>query len=258
MNPLPRLLPLIFLVWMPVAGSGQVTAVNTEQKEPEATPPNAPIDEAKVLTEGKNPTELAALLGHEKFRVRHMAELQLKAQIESDAEAVRDAAYSAYRNSDPEVKMRARAILLEYVTVAQSLRGRGFVGIGLMQHPFFDPAGNMAFGVKVTQVMPNLPGAKAGLAVDDIIIGVDNLILNDVECDQKFMDYVGAKGPGKTIQIKLNRNGEAKVLPVTLTRRPENMLQKNPTDPEQLLREFLKERQSVANKPEAEKSAPAP
>jgi C-terminal processing protease CtpA/Prc len=130
------------------------------------------------------------------------------------------------------------------VVLEESMRGRGFVGIGLMLHPLFDPGGKLLFGVKVTQVMPEFPGAKAGLKAGDLITGVDDLALDDQEADQKFMDFIGKKGPGKTVTLKISRNGEGKEYKVTLARRPDNLESRKAQDPEELFQAFLARRRA--------------
>ena len=223
---------------MPVA-----PADKPEAAKPEAAPVDPAVAETDALVQGKPAAELVPLLGHARFRVRQAAQAALANLLEQDPGNVEKICYEAYANqADPEIRMRAREILVGHVAGARGARGRGFVGVGLILHADFDPAGNMMFGVKITQVIAGMPGAKAGLQLGDVIVGVDDTPLRDPDADQRFMDIVSNKGPGKAIMLKFERDGQAREAEIILARRPTDLEDSNPVDPEKLFQEYLAEK----------------
>jgi S1-C subfamily serine protease len=146
--------------------------------------------------------------------------------------------------------MRARAVLLELVQRSSGTGKRGFVGIGLLLHAFFDKNGEVNFAIRVSQVMPDTPAQKAGLRVDDIITGIDNTALADKDATQRFMDIVGAMPPGREVTLKYRRDGKDLEAKVTLMPRPDLPDDNTPkTDPEKLLRDWLAARKEAAGEP---------
>jgi serine protease Do len=70
-----------------------------------------------------------------------------------------------------------------------------------------------ARGVAITQVEPNSPAAKAGLKVGDVITAVNGNPADDVN---SFRLQVAGFAPNTTINLKVERNGQALTVPVTL------------------------------------------
>ncbi len=70
-----------------------------------------------------------------------------------------------------------------------------------------------ARGVAITQVEANSPAAKAGLKVGDIITAVNGNPADDVN---SFRLQVAGFAPNTTINLKVERNGQALTVPVTL------------------------------------------
>jgi hypothetical protein len=204
-----------------------------------------------AMVDGTPLAELVPLLGHERFRVREQAQKRLIDQLADQLEAIGDLCYEAYSTSpDPEIRMRARAVLLELVQRSSGTGKRGFVGIGLLLHAFFDKNGEVNFAIRVSQVMPDTPAQKAGLRVDDIITGIDNTALADKDATQRFMDIVGAMPPGREVTLKYRRDGKDLEAKVTLMPRPDLPDDNTPkTDPEKLLRDWLAARKEAAGEP---------
>ncbi len=200
----------------------------------------------RQMVETKSLEELPALLGHARFRVRELAQARLISGLETDPEKVATLSFDAFSKvSDPEIRMRARQILLEHVSRSNGGGVRGFVGIGLLLHAFFDKGGEVQFAVKVSQIIPDTPAQKADLRVGDIITGIDDIKLDDKGADQRFMDLVAGKGAGKKVTLRYLRGEEAKEVEIILAPRPEFLNEVGPPiDREKMLRDWLAERKN--------------
>ncbi len=71
-----------------------------------------------------------------------------------------------------------------------------------------------AHGVAIAQVEPNSPAQKAGLKVGDVITALNNNPVDDVN---GFRLAVADFAPGTTVHLKVERNGQAMDMPVTLS-----------------------------------------
>ena len=74
-------------------------------------------------------------------------------------------------------------------------------------------------GVLVNRVVENSPADKAGLRQGDVILRFN---LRDVESPADLQSMVGDAREGQEVALRIQRNGEAKTLSVTLGSRPEN------------------------------------
>ena len=99
---------------------------------------------------------------------------------------------------------------------------RGGIGI------FYDAGRNSALcranglksecGVVVTSVSAGLPAAKAGIREGDIITEIDG---SPVIGSASLLDIIGNTAVGKTVRIKVNRDGRETTIPVTVADRSE-------------------------------------
>lgn len=249
-------------------------APEPEEKKPEAKEeapkpaPEAPAKKANPREEARAKAKAAAeadlamvdatpldglvpLLGHERFRVREHAQKRLIDQLGEQSEKIGDLCYEAYSSGpDPEIRMRARAVLLELVQRSTGTGKRGFVGIGMLLHAFFDKGGEVNFAIRVSEVRPDTPAQKAGLRVDDIIIGIDDTVLDDKDATQRFMDIVAAMPPGREVTLKYRRDGKDLEVKLNLMARPDLPEDNSPkADPEKLLREWLDARKKTGAEP---------
>ncbi len=93
---------------------------------------------------------------------------------------------------------------------------RGYLGIlpqeltPEMAKAFGMPNGH---GVAIAQVEPNSPAQKAGLKVGDVITAVNGTPADDVN---SFRLQVAGFAPNTTVHLKVERNGQALDIPVTL------------------------------------------
>jgi serine protease Do len=70
-----------------------------------------------------------------------------------------------------------------------------------------------AMGGVVAQVVPDSPGAKAGLQIGDVITEIDGQKVNDAG---DLQVRIGLKKPGTKVELTVLRNGKTMTVPVTL------------------------------------------
>jgi serine protease Do len=68
-------------------------------------------------------------------------------------------------------------------------------------------------GALITEVLPNMPAASAGLLAGDIITGVNNIALNQ---NESLDDAIGKLQAGNQVTLKVLRNGSSIEIPVVL------------------------------------------
>ncbi len=73
-------------------------------------------------------------------------------------------------------------------------------------------------GVVVNTVTPGLPAAKAGIRDLDVITEIDG---TKITSESVLLDAIANNAVGKTIQVKINRDGREMTLPVTIVDRNE-------------------------------------
>lgn len=94
---------------------------------------------------------------------------------------------------------------------------RGYLGIQLA--PALEPGEalkrglDLATGAFVEAVYPGTPGAAAGLRVGDQILAVDDIAIRD---ENHLINLISITPPGKTVVLKVVRNGKRIDVPVTV------------------------------------------
>jgi serine protease Do len=103
--------------------------------------------------------------------------------------------------------------------VAKGSVTRGFLGV-LPQDvtPELAKSFGVASGVLIAQVTVDSPAAKGGVKVGDIVVKFDGKTIKDVG---PFRNVIAMKLPGDSIKMGVIRNGEEKMLSITLTERPD-------------------------------------
>lgn len=71
--------------------------------------------------------------------------------------------------------------------------------------------------VRLTQIVPNAPAAKAGLEVGDMVLAVDE---QKVTTFEQLIEQVRARQAGEKIKLQIRRGGETKDVEVTVEDRP--------------------------------------
>ena len=101
---------------------------------------------------------------------------------------------------------------------------RGWLGVSL-QPINYDLAEKLKLGeprgALITQAHEGMPAHKAGIRRRDVIVEFDKIPIRD---SNHLMHVVAAAGVGKTVEVKVIRDGKEKVLRVKLEKRTEEVL----------------------------------
>ena len=105
--------------------------------------------------------------------------------------------------------------------VCEDLRNYGVVQRGFLGVMIREVDGNVAkeldlavnSGVYVDRLVDKGAAEKAGIERGDVIIKIDDKIINAVP---ELQEAIGSKRPGDMVNVLLNRDGEEKIVPVTL------------------------------------------
>jgi len=106
---------------------------------------------------------------------------------------------------------------------------RGYIGISIQD---ITPKIAQAFGldetdgVLITQVMPNTPAKKAGLATGDIVLKLNG---ENVENGSDLRNRIASSPPGSIIKLAITRNGDGKEIELELSELPNP--EKHPSQP---------------------------
>ncbi len=109
-------------------------------------------------------------------------------------------------------------------------------------------------GIRVVEVVPEGPAAKAGLKPDDVITAIDG---RAVDSPQEVPVIIQASGPGAKVKLEIVRDGKKQTLEATLARHPQDPPEAPKDDPKAGdLRERVKKFLQKEEAPKAE--APKP
>ena len=98
---------------------------------------------------------------------------------------------------------------------------RGWLGVQILA---VDEATARSFKMKeargavIAEIKDGSPAETAGLKPEDVVLSVDDVAVQD---QTDLSRYVAGKTPGTTVKLKILRNGEEQVVPVTLGTFPE-------------------------------------
>jgi hypothetical protein len=111
----------------------------------------------------------------------------------------------ATKAEESETRLRAVELLIE-------LRGRGLLGIGMLDTRFGDTLPEVGAGVK--SVLTNNPAEKAGLQQGDVIVALND---EPIENNNELQSYVFSTGPARVMDVLVDRGGEKMRFSVLLT-----------------------------------------
>lgn len=179
------------------------------------------------------PKEALEKMASDEFKVREQGYLDLKKWAKNNAKQAPEILHKTWSGeADPEVKTRCFSIMKDAVILRKFGRGPGFVGVR-MEQVMLPPAkaGEAATpGVRITMVLPNTPGQKAGLLAGDVVIKVDDVDFKkqrNVEFGNAAVDlmvtYIQSKHPGDIITLHLLRAGKKMEVKVKLMLRPDDV-----------------------------------
>ena len=108
------------------------------------------------------------------------------------------------------VSVPTRKVVLKGLPLAAAELARiGYLGVGL------EAADGQ--GVRITQVLPGTPAAKAGLRMHDVITAIAGATVNDPE---QFQAQLAKRKPGDAVRLEVQRDGETLDVEATLGQRP--------------------------------------
>ena len=92
------------------------------------------------------------------------------------------------------------------------------IGSGSVQHAYLGVGiASTANGVRLTEVRPDTPAAKAGLHAGDVITSVGG---RRIQSAAELSSAIDAKKPGDRVTLGYTRNGQSRSVTVTLAERP--------------------------------------
>lgn len=122
---------------------------------------------------------------------------------------------------DPEVRERCLEILRELVMDEYAKEGEGFIGIAMRDDQKLLPGDPLVRSVIfVTLVQDGSPARRAGLQVNDIIVGLNGQGWHNIEASPGFREEILGTKPGTRVELQVIRNEIMLDVEVTLVRKP--------------------------------------
>lgn len=177
---------------------------------------------AGVLRAMEAPPAVIARLSAEDFRKRETAQEELLAWARQHPAGAMDELFRLSRVApEPETRERCLAVLRELVNDEFSRDGEGFIGISMRDELATVPGDPKPRGaIRVVQVLRDSAAARAGLRLNDLIVGLDELVWREEAPSQPFSDKIRGMKPETRISLKILRDGDLVALEMKLGRRP--------------------------------------
>lgn len=168
------------------------------------------------------PTKTLVDLSSSEFHKREAAQSELLVWSRRQHEPAMEELFSQSQAAvDPEVRQRCLNVLRELVMDEYSKEGEGFIGIAMKDEIFDVPNDPKARKViRVTEVRQNTPARRAGILMNDLIVGFDGEVWYDKDALLPFREKIRAMKPNTKIVLKIIRDGKVLDCNVTLARRP--------------------------------------
>lgn len=164
------------------------------------------------------PSKALAGLASQQFRDREIAQVELLTWARlQPAPAIDELLRQSRMAIDPEVRERCLNILRILVTDEYLKEGEGYLGIMLKDDVSDIPGEPKPRGViRVLMVQPDSPAEHAGIRQNDMIVGTNGEIWQDVT----FRANIKKMKPNREVDLKILRDGGWINLKVPLGRRP--------------------------------------
>lgn len=166
------------------------------------------------------------------FSERQQGYEELQQWSKENVKQAPDLLYQVWnQEKDPELKTRCYSLMKDAVILREFGKGKGFVGVR-MEEAIVPGGANLPArrGVRIAQVVRGTPGERAGLAMGDIVTGVDDVDFSKFEQAQApdgvvdvFSDYIQSKHPGDVINLHILRGGKKLEKKVRLMLRPDGI-----------------------------------
>lgn len=168
------------------------------------------------------PTKTLVDLSSSEFHKREAAQSELLVWSRRQHEPAMEELFSQSQAAvDPEVRQRCLNVLRELVMDEYSKEGEGFIGIAMKDEISDVPNDPKARKViRVTEVRQNTPARRAGILMNDLIVGFDGEVWYDKDALLPFREKIRAMKPNTKIVLKIIRDGKVLDCNVTLARRP--------------------------------------
>lgn len=175
------------------------------------------------------PDDALGKLASGQFKERQSAYAQLEKWAVENTKISPEALHKVWRASeDPEVKSRCYSLMKEVVIHRRFGKGKGFVGVQMEEIELpGKPGAEVRAGVRVKMILPKTPAQKYGLAVNDVVVGIDELDLSNPPEEWHlnsavlvFSHYVQSKQAGDTVALHVVRGGKQIEKKIVLMKRP--------------------------------------
>ena len=168
------------------------------------------------------PREAFSKLNSEVFQQRELAQADLLAWARTRPGEAMDALFRQSRMAgDPETRERCLSVLRELVNDEYLREGEGYIGIRMQDELANVPgdAGHRA-AIRVLQVVKDSAAEKAGLRMNDLIVGLGDQVWNEGGASLPFSGLIRQMKPNSKVSLKVLRDGKVVDVEVTLGRRP--------------------------------------
>lgn len=174
------------------------------------------------------PAPLFSKLKSEDFRKREEAQADLVRWARSHRNEAMDNLLRQSREADdPEVRERCLDVLRELANDEYLKDGDGYVGIQMRDEITIVPDDSKPRGgIRVTAVVPDSAADHAGLRLNDLVVGLNDLVWREGSMSLLFSEKIRKLKPNSKIVLKVLRNGELLDLDVILGRRPDDQFLK--------------------------------
>lgn len=179
------------------------------------------------------PSDFLSDLSNENFRKREDAQAGLLEWVRGLGEPAAEALLGlSVATTDPEVRERCSGVLRDWVSDEYLKNGKGYVGI-MMQDELAvvqgDPKPRCV--IRVTHVVPDSAAEKAGLQLNDLVVGLGDETWHDGSASNSFKARIQDFKPNTKVKLRILRNGNPSDIEVVLGKRPAILEQQEFIDP---------------------------